>query len=485
MESQSASGGIKIRLKGFAPSEKNFEFANDEGPCESCADCRPDITEMVNKSSVKYCIMCNHFARITDSSRPTDKHFRVIIFPPEASQPKFCWASVNNSNELVVRHLTIDKWKTDMKARYKQLDVDLEMYALSRDFTMKGKRFGHGIRITSWQPPLGSTGHLEGFNETILSLSGTLSSRKYGPAVVFSYNLDSNFEYKDMDDITTGDFRHVIDYFHNSDWNPAVGDVDRYPEQTLPALLIPDPNHLDREDGSISSICDVIGLHQPILRLTIPTRINVKQACWHVLCDPYNSPIRQMCPNDGSMWHTFILGPLLLGLDWIGRNAMVTDVRNTSSRKLWPEDRWKRSYARFLRQGVRIGRQKLSIDVLNISDGLIAFNAFGIEVHEMHLRAYDEFIYRNMQRDKSERNYTKAEFSEAQYVLSRDVKKAFIYLKDLFQDQRLRDQTQDYERECCFESKLHPSSWTIPSELWQSRLNNLHLEFEPGRPVEE
>lgn len=51
-----------------------------------------------------------------------------------------------------------------------------------------------------------------------------------------------------------------------------------------------------------------------------------------------------------------------------------------------------------------------NIDVLNMIDGLTVFNAFGVEEHELHLRAYGEFIYRNGQRNKSERNYTKTKF---------------------------------------------------------------------------
>lgn len=210
-----------------------------------------------------------------------------------------------------------------------------------------------------------------------------------------------------MDDVTTNDFRHVIDYFHNSDWNPTVGDIDRYPEKNTPGYSYSRPQ--SPRSGRRQRNLD--------LRFNWPSQADITsnysrqdQLQTNLLahpCNPATSPIKQMCTQSGGIWHIFPLGPLLLGLPWIGRNAMITDVRDTSSRKLWSADRWQRSYARYLRQGARIGRKMFTVDGLNMIDGLIVFSAFGVEVH---LRAYDEFIYRNMQRDKSERNYTKTEF---------------------------------------------------------------------------
>lgn len=75
--------------------------------------------------------------------------------------------------------------------------------------------------------------------------------------------------------------------------------------------------------------------------------------------------------------------------------------------------------------------------------------------------------------------------AEAQPVLARDVKKAFVYLRDLFQDQRFRERIGDYEREKTFESKLQLDRWLIPSELWQNHLDDLHLEFNFGLGEEQ
>jgi hypothetical protein len=90
------------------------------------------------------------FINLPTESRTSEKHFRVIIFPYQASQPEFRRVFFNEKSELVASHSSIDNWKTEMKDRYEKSDKDpLIIHALSRDYATEGKMLGHGIRIAS------------------------------------------------------------------------------------------------------------------------------------------------------------------------------------------------------------------------------------------------------------------------------------------------------------------------------------------------
>jgi hypothetical protein len=39
--------------------------------------------------------------------------------------------------------------------------------------------------------------------------------------------LDNEFNYKNMDDMSTKDFWHLVDFFNDSDWDLTIGDIDR------------------------------------------------------------------------------------------------------------------------------------------------------------------------------------------------------------------------------------------------------------------
>lgn len=539
---------MKIPLRGFSVLDSSTEYAQDRGPCERCYECRPDAKEMAAKSNHGVCVMCNtrtgsrqcaqcastqycsvecqradwpmhklvckQAKTASDDSRPSESHFRVLFFPHEASQPEFCWASTNGSDELVVQHDSINSWRTTMKDRYTKAKSSdpLVIQALTRDDSMRGKVFGHALRVAYWQPPEGDSGHLDGFNETVLSLmSGTLaklSHRKYGPLVAFAYKLDPEFDYKAMDDMTTADFRHLIDWFHNSVWNPTVCDLNRYPGKKVPGLLIPDSTHM-ASDGGCSGGCSgahksitnrVIGRRVPVLSVTIRDKLNVDQRCCSPLCPPRTiAAIKEMCVG-GDIWHAFLLGPLLLGLPWIGRNAIITDIHNLSSRQQWPPSRWSRTLARNLRQSVHINGQQLTIQPLNMSDGLIVFHERGLEIDPLHLKAYDEFIDHLQEQPPAERCYTREAFStfwkalqdgkvkslwgidkatfkgvaspcdgfddeEPASVLIPEMARQFGILTRLFRGQGIRDKVVKVADERCFVANPSLGIFLVPSEF--------------------
>ncbi|KAF5012468.1 hypothetical protein FDECE_1520 [Fusarium decemcellulare] len=488
--------------------------------CSRCGDAHYCSSECQRADFAVHKLVCKQFTTFPSSSRPGDNYFRVMIFPhldmnPElccALQPELAWASTKDSDKLVVGHSIISKWKQDMEGRYKMSEEDpLVIQALSRDSSMKGKTFGHGLRIASWQPPPEATSHLGGFNETVISLSSAYVDRKYGPLVAFAYRLDADFEYKDMDDITTNDLRHLVDFFNNSDWNPSIGDGNRYPGKTLKSILLTD----SLSYKGLSTVDP--DKEKALVSQTISANINFKQTCLHRLCNPHLSPISEICPG-GHMWHAFLLGPLLLGLPWIGRNVVMNDTHGGKHRRVWPLSRWDSENFRFLRQGVRIGRGVLTIDALKMSDGLTVFNAFGQEVHQFHLLAYNMFMkYKLTGGTLDLTTTTGAEFSKfwqvfkeecselkeggadrladfttgipspcetivkTQTVLSRDVERAFRYLRGLFQDERFRNHIRRYEKDYSFQTTPQKSLWDIPEELWQDSLGDVLFELWDGR----
>ncbi|KAH7240242.1 uncharacterized protein BKA55DRAFT_542830 [Fusarium redolens] len=435
---------MTVPLSGFSITDPNTRWAKDLAACVHCVGCRPEVETMVSSTATcascgkqgrlldcaacldaQYCstdcqrsdwkfhkLMCTKLASYSADLRPSTRHFRVIVFPHEAAQPEFAWAFVNDKTELVIKHPSIEGWKKKMKDRYATSVKDpLIVHALSRDRAMVGKMLGHAVRVASWQPPNGLAGHLEGFNETILSLTGRIIRRSYGPAVAFAYQLDAEFNYKNMEDMSTKDFRHLVDFFNNSDWNPAIGDAERYPGKTIAALFIPDPFVPDTDKRPGLSICHVLGTYNPVLEVTIAAGIDFKQVCPHYMCDEGVWPIKLFCPR-GLKWNAFLLGPLLLELPWIARNAVLTDTHNQGSRSSLHPGRISASYARFLNRGVTLGYRSITIAQYLISDGMLVYDAFCNKIHRLYLLAYDEFMLRQSKakfddRDISKKNFVK------------------------------------------------------------------------------
>ncbi|KAF5699395.1 hypothetical protein FMUND_14770 [Fusarium mundagurra] len=515
---------MTVPLQGYSTINANTEFAEDLGPCKHCAGCRPDITDMVSSNTASVCVFCNKQGRLlkcsacndvhTDS-KPSTGHFRVILFPQQAAQPEFAWGFVNDKTELVIEHPSIADWKTAMHKRYKENDQDpLIVHALSQDQAMWSKKLGHAVRVASWQPPNGPSGHLEHFNDTILSLTGLMRGRHYGPLVAFAYKLDADFNYALMDDMSTNDFRHLIDFFNNSDWNPTIGDIDRYPAKTTSALFIPDPVIRGEKQEQLS-ICHVINTHNPVLEVNIASKINLKQTCWHAMCDPMNSPLKQLCPN-GLMWTAFLLGPLLLELPWISRNALLTDIHNTGSRKSMPRGRIVLSYARFLSRSMHLGFKRISANELCMGDGIIIYDAFGQKIDPLHVLAYDEFMYRQFHTEEKKRNCTKKnllkfwidlktgkdkiknqkeahlrlDFSSAvspyhnnntkeSSILGEGPSKLFLHLRSLFQNKDFRAMDEAVWVDALFNQKARIARWHLDKKFWEDDLNGVfHYQIE-------
>ncbi|TVY68165.1 hypothetical protein Focb16_v002214 [Fusarium oxysporum f. sp. cubense] len=116
-----------------------------------------------------------------------------------------------------------------------------------------------------------------------------------------------------MDDMSTKDFRHLVDFFNNSDWNPTVGDIDRYPDKTTPALFIVNPFPPDGDSNPHFTACNVIGTNNPVTEANIVAKIDGKHICPHVRCNDLSWPIFLFCPMSFK-WNAFLLGPLILGL---------------------------------------------------------------------------------------------------------------------------------------------------------------------------
>ncbi len=178
-------------------------------------------------------------------------------------QPSFIWAERKDDNTLDVSHPSINKWKMELKQRYQgsssgQNDFSMgkkQIHAFIRDFSLKGKHLEHALRVVSHPPYKGEFAYAAGINSSVWELSKNIKPDAkndslvgvwYGPVVVYAYTLNSEFEFKDMDDATLGDLRHAVDYFRNSGWNPTITDPARCLDESVPALVI----------------ADIVGIHQ-------------------------------------------------------------------------------------------------------------------------------------------------------------------------------------------------------------------------------
>ncbi|KAF5586892.1 flavin amine oxidase [Fusarium subglutinans] len=331
-----------------------------------------------------------------------------------ASSPEFCWGAFKKhpyeAHELEIVHSTIDSWKAATKGQYKCADqYNLIVRALSRDTATQGKALEHAVKTASWKFSNELKGHLRGFNETVLALAGPLSERFYGPPVTFAYNMDSQFHFETMDDISAADFGALVD-----DWNPILGRVKRYPGKTMSAIFLPEIFNfysmgspyieMMSESPDELSIRRIIGTQDTVVAVNITAALDSKQLCWHKSCILDVVSIKHLCLR-GHTFHALLLGPLLLDLPWIGRTARITNDHGSS-----PNYRWQESRSRFLRRGIILCYELLCIEHVPQSDGIIVFNAFGANISPLHLIAYDEFMFRQLHTHKSQRQLSKLGF---------------------------------------------------------------------------
>ncbi|KAF5647856.1 uncharacterized protein FTJAE_1539 [Fusarium tjaetaba] len=387
--------------------------------CSGCHDAEYCSADCQHSDWDVHKLVCRKLSSFCSEPRPSKEHFRVLIFPYQASSPEFCWGVFKkheyDAHELEIMHSTIDSWRAATKGQYYGSDdSNLIIRALSRDTATQGKTLGHAVKTASWKPSNKSKSHLSGFNETVLALAGPLSRRFYGPLVSFAYNVDNQFYFETMDDISAADFGALIDVFHNSDWNPIVGRVERYPAKTTSALFLPDHFNFHRMNSPYTetipkspdelSISHIIGTEDEVIEVTITSALDSKQLCRHNFCVSDVVSIIELCLN-GRTSHVLLLGPLLLDLPWIGRISWITDEHDSVL-----EYRWQESRSRFLRRGIVLCYKLLGIDHIRQGDGLMVFNAFGVRLSPLHLIAYDEFMFCQLQTDKSKRQLSKLGF---------------------------------------------------------------------------
>lgn len=123
----------------------------------------------------------------------------------------------------------------------------------------------------------------------------------------------SRFLYESMDDMMTRHISHLIDFFHNSDFNAVVSDPSRYHAKTTPALLI-----AEQDEGipvGRESIRKMFGISSPALPVAIPRRVSPFRVCAHLAYDKNSFPNLELCTYMyRNAQESFILGPLLLEL---------------------------------------------------------------------------------------------------------------------------------------------------------------------------
>lgn len=529
------SSPMVIPLKEVDRYSSVSRHAKDFPSCTECSGCRPDITTLTAVTGERRCCMCNQLAKrkcsrckdgdycstkcqkadwpthkllckeyasVQGSARSSPKHYRAILFPCEAAPPTFVWVEMGDADKLLVRHAAVDEWMANNGSGGGD-EASLVVHALSQDMALQSKRMGHALKIAAYPPPSGEYGWLKGFNETVFDLARwsnpeSFSGLYYGPVIGFAYHLDEDLNFKSMDDVSMNDLRHFVDYFNNSHWNPTIGDTERFLGKSVPALLIPDLStihkHGEPESGPHHrheiAICRKLEMDIcPMSQQTVPARLHTRQACFHMLCHPYFSPVPEMCLN-GYIWQTFLLGPLLLGLPWVGRNAVIADMHKDQARdrEPWPWTRWALTEARYLCQAVRCAAGFLCIDCLDIADALIVFHAFGQEIDPLHVEAYNRFMDKNHQHPEIGRPYSKAEFekfwvslvldaedttgfnsipspyhvaAESQCVLKQPMEEMLDELQHIFSEGRLPAQFRASEK-FLFKEHYRVVRWAIP-----------------------
>ncbi|KAI7759806.1 hypothetical protein LZL87_009129 [Fusarium oxysporum] len=102
--------------------------------CAACHDAQYCSTDWQRSDWKVHSLMCKRLKNYSADLKPSTRHFRVIVFPHEVSQPEFAWAFADDKAQLLINHPLIKAWKTRMEGRYGVADDDpLIVHALSRD----------------------------------------------------------------------------------------------------------------------------------------------------------------------------------------------------------------------------------------------------------------------------------------------------------------------------------------------------------------
>ncbi|KAL9562629.1 hypothetical protein ACKAV7_013193 [Fusarium commune] len=144
--------------------------------------------------------------------------------------------------------------------------------------------------------------------------------------------------------MSTKDFRHLVDFFNNSGWNPTIGDIDRYPDKTTPAIFVVDPFLPDGYSNPHLTVCNVIGTHNPVTEVNIAGKIN-------------------------------------------GKNGILPDLHGGSARGAFPKSSGSMLYARLLNHGIMLGYKGIFVGQFTMGDGILVYDAFCKKIHRLYLLA--------------------------------------------------------------------------------------------------
>nr|XP_018899926.1 PREDICTED: ubiquitin carboxyl-terminal hydrolase 19-like [Bemisia tabaci] len=94
---------------------------------QSCIVCLKDNAKLCSRCrNLRYCskdcqkndrkihrLLCSDYASFDASSRPSDNHFRAIIFPVEEFEPKFVWMQCQDASGFPCHgNISLTPWRT-------------------------------------------------------------------------------------------------------------------------------------------------------------------------------------------------------------------------------------------------------------------------------------------------------------------------------------------------------------------------------------
>ncbi|ORY63393.1 uncharacterized protein BCR38DRAFT_410323 [Pseudomassariella vexata] len=333
-------------VKETAPEDKAIR-----GRCTYCD--RPGKNTCGQCNSAKYCsaacqkkdwpthkVLCYQFVNdFQDSKRPSYKHVRGILFPAGENKPKFIWVrQIHTSNQarlILSEHLHC----TESTGLADSCTFDW--------MPSKFEKHGHGLMVLKrcLFPPSGDIP----INKSILSLSkpGHMKLR-FGNHLFLAHKSGREATYL-LDDTDLRDFRHAIDYYQQSPYNPCVVDPERYPLPTVPGLLL----HCD---GALRRLFE-FGVTKPIEQVIVPRKYPSD-------CSEFIEEQRVMATEQmGLPWYIRRWDPRL---EWPVDQRTLHNLRNERAEKLirkrqgpaeiaaQKDEKTRKMYEKYAQQGISI-----------------------------------------------------------------------------------------------------------------------------------
>lgn len=189
-----------------------------------CAACNIPTTQRCNRcQSARYCsktcqkadwpthkLLCASFSTFDTSSRPTDKHFKAVLFPVNGEEPRIIWLQhyldATNSYELVNTSPFLDSyWRAfeaieDSTALQRNLLPNPVVVTYNDNFMLDGSRVNSSVA------------------KILSTKEGSYHSWR-GPIIAYGKAGDNAYTMTHRD-IDMNDFRHVTDYFLMNDYKP-------------------------------------------------------------------------------------------------------------------------------------------------------------------------------------------------------------------------------------------------------------------------